>query len=60
MLFAFSSSTTFCGGRGCDAAVPQLTPNPSTSATAEKDMISDRESNWKMGMDLRLCEAISG
>lgn len=53
MLLAFSSSTTFCGGRGWDAAVPQLTPTPSTERV--RSTANNKEINRKM----RVCEGIS-
>lgn len=59
MPLAFRSSTTLCGGRGCDAAVPQLTPRPSTLAEVRRDASNNRANHREMGADLRFCEGIS-
>lgn len=48
MLLAFNSSTTFCGSRGWDAAVPQLTPTPSTERAAETT--NSKEIKREMGV----------
>lgn len=58
---AFSNSTTFCGGRGYDAAVPQLTPTASASGSADRDSSNNNERKWRKRVHLRLREnAISG
>lgn len=57
MLLALSSSTTFCGGRGCDAAVPQLTPMHSTLEGRARS--SRREIEREMGVGVRFRGGIS-
>lgn len=44
MLFAFNSSTTFGGGSGCDALVPQFTPTAAASELVE-ETVDRRMSN---------------
>lgn len=50
MLLALRSSTTFDGGRGWDAAVPQLTPIDST--------VEGRRSRSKRGNEMEMSEGL--
>lgn len=52
MPLDFSSSTTFCGGRGWDEAVPQFTP---MAEVVDREI---RSESRRMGKDLRVWDAI--
>lgn len=61
ILLDFKSSTTFGGGRGCDEAVPQLTPMALVSSEKKVEIDSvDSITSDRVGMDNGLREAIFG